>query len=353
MGCSVSVIVPVYNVEKFIDKCVQSIIDQTMTDIEVVLVDDGSTDNSLARCKRWAKNDARVKAYHQENQGVSVARNLGIEKSTGEYIAFIDSDDWIEPNYLEVLYNAASKKKADISICGFYFDYPDEVVARGHFEKDMEFNGRDEISQIQIQILAKNMSKIKNNSGDRIGAPWCKLFNASFIKENNLSFVPNLKRSQDVVFNLYALEQANKIVYTNQPLYHYLINPDSVCVKFSKSILTNVNAYLKEIGKFIAKYHKADAVFRDAYNTKVCTSVYKCMFQYFFDENYPGTKADMKRELDAYLDQEVFKKGLKNVKYQNLDKTEKVFVFFLKRRMYGVLLFLVKMRQKFIKVLRH
>ena len=92
MGCNVTVIVPVYNVEKFIDKCVQSVIDQTMTDIEVILVDDGSTDNSLARCREWANKDSRVKVYHQENQGVSVARNLGIEKSAGKYIAFIDSD---------------------------------------------------------------------------------------------------------------------------------------------------------------------------------------------------------------------------------------------------------------------
>lgn len=353
MGCNVTVIVPVYNVEKFIDKCVQSVIDQTMTDIEVILVDDGSTDNSLARCIEWANKDSRVKVYHQENQGVSVARNLGIEKSAGEFIAFIDSDDWIEPNYLEALYAIAKAKDADISICGFYFDYPDEVVARGHFEKNMEFNGKEDIAQIQIQILAKNMSRIKNNSGDRIGAPWCKLFKTGFIKENNLSFIPNLKRSQDVVFNLYALEYANKVVYTNQPLYHYTINPDSVCVKFSKSILTNVNAYLKEMGKFIAKYHKNDKMFRDAFNTKICTSVYKCMFQYFFDEQYPGTRADMRRELDEYLNQDLFKNGLRNVKYKNLDRTEKVFVFFLKRRMYGVLLFLVKMRQKFIKVLRH
>ena len=114
MGCNVTVIVPVYNVEKFIDKCVQSVIDQTMTDIEVILVDDGSTDNSLARCREWANKDSRVKVYHQENQGVSVARNLGIEKSAGKYIAFIDSDDWIDPNYLEV-YTLWQKRRMQIS----------------------------------------------------------------------------------------------------------------------------------------------------------------------------------------------------------------------------------------------
>mgnify|MGYP004515375493 CR=1 FL=1 len=353
MSYSVSVIIPVYNVEKYLDKCLLSVVEQTMKDIEIILIDDGSTDNSLLKCKEWESKDSRIKVYHQKNQGVSVARNLGIEKSMGDWIAFIDSDDWIEPNYVEELYKIARESDADISICGFYFDYSDESVARGHFEKDMQFNGRNEISQIQIQILAKNMSKIKNNSGDRIGAPWCKLFKSSFVKENDLNFIPNLKRSQDVVFNLYALEKAKKVVYTNQPLYHYLINPDSVCVKFSKSILSNVNAYLSAMKTFILTYHNNDGDFKDAYNTKVCTSVYKCMFQYFFNDNYPGTKHEMRKELDSYLNQDIFKKGLENVKYKNLDKTEKIFVFFLKRRMYGTLIFLVKMRQKFIKVLRH
>lgn len=352
MAVSISVIIPVYNVEKYIDKCIQSVINQSMTDTEIILVDDGSTDKSLVKCKEWSQKDDRVRAIHQTNQGVSVARNRGIKESSGEWIAFIDSDDWIEPNYLEVLYKAAVRKNIDISICGFYFDYPDEIVVRGHYEKDMEFNRREEISQIQIQIFAKNMSKIRNNSGDRIGAPWCKLFRSDFIKDNKLEFIPNLKRSQDVVFNLFALEHAIKVIYTNQPLYHYRINPDSVCVKFSKTILTNVNAYLNEMDAFITKYHENDIVFRDAFSTKVCTSVYKCMFQYFFNENYSGSYRKMKRELNEYLSQNIFKNALKNVKYQNLDASEKVFVFCLKYRMIAILLFLVKMRQRFIKVLR-
>ena len=349
----VSVVIPVYNVEPFIGACIESVCKQTVKDIEIILVNDGSTDNGAAVCEDWCRKDSRVRLINQANQGVSVARNRGIQESSGEWIAFIDSDDWIEPNYLEVLVETAEENKADIGICGFYFDYPDEVVARGHFEKDMLFKGRDEVSQIQIQILAKNMSKVKNNSGDRIGAPWCKVFRASFIKDNKLEFIPNLKRSQDVVFNLYALEKAETVAYKNLPLYHYRINPDSVCVKFSKTILTNVDMYLKEMRRFIARYHKEDAVFKDAFYTKVCTSVYKCMFQYFFDEQYPGTSKEMKKELQEYLSQDVFQTALKKVKYKNLETTEKVFVFCLKHRMYGTLQFLVKMRQRFIKVLRH
>ena len=349
----VSVIIPVYNVEKFLDECVKSVCNQVLKDIEVLLIDDGSTDSSGVVCNKWRQRDERVKVICQPNQGVSAARNRGIEEAKGEWIAFIDSDDWIEPDYLQVLYENAVKKNADISICGFYFEYPDETVTRGHFEKDMVFSGKEEVCQIQIQILAKNMSAIKNNSGDRIGAPWCKLYNANYIKRNQLEFIPNLRRSQDVVFNLYALEHAETIVYKNIPLYHYRINEESVCSKFSKQILENVNNYLREMQHFIMKYHRGDEVFAAAFNTKICTSVYKCMFQYFFDERYPGSYAEMKRELKAYLSQKIFTHALRNVKYQNLDKTEKVFVFCLKHGMIATLFLLVKMRQRFIKILRH
>lgn len=351
--CIVSVIIPVYNVEKYLDDCLASVCTQTMKEIEIILVDDGSTDSSAEICKKWADKDLRMRFISQPNQGVSVARNTGIKASRGEWIAFIDSDDWIDPDYLEKLYGCAVKNNADISICGFYFNYPDSEVKRGHYENDMLFKGRDEVSQIQIQILAKNMSRIKNNSGDRIGAPWCKLFKASFIHDNRLEFVPGLRRSQDVVFNLYALEKAQFVAYTNIPLYHYRIIEESVCNKFSAKILTNVKAYLGEMQRFLQKYHSDDSVFKDALNTKICTSVYKCLFQYFFNEQYPSSYKQMKKELLEYLSDLVFKCGIEQVKYKNLDMAEKVFVFCLKHRWISALYALVSLRQKFIKVLRH
>ncbi len=349
----VSVIIPVYNVAKYIDDCVSSVCSQTMKNIEILLVDDGSTDNSAEMCARWTEKDSRVRLIQQPNQGVSVARNRGIEESRGKWIAFIDSDDWIEPEYLETLYKNAVKNNTDVSICGFFFDYPDEQVARGHYPTDMSFNGRKEVSRIQIQILAKNMCGIDGNSGDRIGAPWCKLFKADFIKSNKLTYVPGLRRSQDVVFNLYALEKAEKICYVNIPAYHYRIIEESVCNKFSKQILLNVTAYLSEMDRFIQTYHNNDSVFREAFYTKTCTSVYKCLFQYFFHEQYPDSFKAMKKELGEYLAQPVFAQALKSVKFKNLDKTEKIFVFCLKHNMIRTLNMLVKLRQRLIKKVRH
>ena len=348
----VSVVIPVYNVEKYIDDCVKTVCAQTLKEIEIILVDDGSTDNGAAVCEQWVQKDARVRLIRQPNQGVSVARNKGIETARGEWIAFIDSDDWIDEGYLEVLYETAVKNQADVGLCGFYYDYPDQMVARWHFEKDMLFKGRDEVSQIQIQILAKNMSRVKNNSGDIVGAPWCKLFNTRFLRDNELRFIPGLRRSQDVVFNLYSFEKAQTVAYVNKQLYHYRQNQESICRTFSKKILSDVDNYLREMKKFIGIYHKEDVIFKEAFKVKVTTSVYKCLFQYFFDERYPGSRREMKEELKQYLDQGGFRESIRDVKYKNLELTEKVFAFCLKHELIGILQMLVRMRQKFIRILK-
>ena len=114
----ISVIVPVYKVEKYLNKCVDSIVNQTFTDIEIILVDDGSPDNSGKMCDDWSQKDRRIRVIHKENGGLSDARNRGIQESSGEYIIFIDSDDFIEPKMLEVLYNLATDHDADVAISG-------------------------------------------------------------------------------------------------------------------------------------------------------------------------------------------------------------------------------------------
>ena len=116
----VSIIVPVYNVEKYLCQCLESLVHQTLTDIEIICVNDGSTDNSLGILNKYAQLDSRIKVFSQKNQGVSSARNLGLEKVNGEYITFVDSDDWIELNACEILYNTAQERNTDILLCSYY-----------------------------------------------------------------------------------------------------------------------------------------------------------------------------------------------------------------------------------------
>ena len=144
MNPLISLVIPVYNVEKYLDKCMESVLAQTYDNYEVILVDDGSTDNSGKMCDEYAERDSRVTVYHQKNSGVSVARNVGIENAKGEFISFIDSDDWVDESYLEKLVNAQIKYNADLTICEYTNVYADgrPNVRRRSFESDVYYKIR-------------------------------------------------------------------------------------------------------------------------------------------------------------------------------------------------------------------
>ena len=130
----ISVIVPVYNVEKYLDRCMKSILQQTYHRLEIILVDDGSTDASAAMCDAYARRDSRIRVVHKQNGGLSDARNAGLELAAGDYIGYVDSDDWIEPDMYEYLLENALKYQADIAVCGRVERYVDKEVVRGFSE---------------------------------------------------------------------------------------------------------------------------------------------------------------------------------------------------------------------------
>lgn len=139
----ISIIVPVYNVEKYLEKCVRSILAQTFTDFELILVDDGSPDSSGAMCDQFAEQDQRVKVIHKENGGLSDARNAGIEIATGEYLGFVDSDDYIADDMYELLYTNIVKEDADLSICGIY----DVYEGKEPVEKQQQYIVLDKVAK--------------------------------------------------------------------------------------------------------------------------------------------------------------------------------------------------------------
>ena len=153
----ISIIVPVYNVEAYLHQCLQSILDQTYTNLEIIVVDDGSTDHSPAICDHFAALDARVKVIHKKNGGQSAARNIGLDTASGEYIGFVDSDDWIDNDMYETLYNLISQYGADISACTHYLEYEDgrPTVYRSK-EEIMTFNHADVMKTLFEDKIIKN-----------------------------------------------------------------------------------------------------------------------------------------------------------------------------------------------------
>lgn len=205
----ISIIVPVYNVEKYIDGCINSILKQTLDDYELILVNDGSTDNSGNKCVEWSKKDNRIKVIHQDNQGLSEARNSGLKIASGDYITFIDSDDTIAPVYLETLYNNAQKYDAEVSVCNYRLVWEKEENANQNpgVEAAIEMSGRDASGQI-----------VKENKRFMITA-WGKLYHKSLTP---LLFYPKGRTHEDEFVTYKVLYQAKNVAVTMAPLYFYL-----------------------------------------------------------------------------------------------------------------------------------
>ena len=211
----VSIIIPIYNPGEYFDKCLDSAINQTLTDIEIICIDDGSTDDSINLLEKYSKNDKRFKIFHQENLGAGAARNKGIENANGEFIIFLDSDDWIEKDMCEKLYNHAKHLDADLVLFDVIWYHKNNKKELFKYFNDEEFN-HDYNSFVFNRVLIHD--KIVNPS---LGVIWSKFYKASFLKNNNIKF-STYKIYNDVVFHFKTILSADKIAYYPYVFYHYI-----------------------------------------------------------------------------------------------------------------------------------
>jgi len=223
----VSIIVPVYNVEKYLQCCMDSLLNQTLTNIEIILVDDGSPDNCPAMCDEYAKQDHRVKVIHKKNEGLGYARNSGIEIATGKYVAFVDSDDYVELYAYQKLYDLATETKTDV----VYFTYQrfnnqgDTWGKSNRSEK--RYNTEEDIRYFMLDMIANPPNAM--NDQDLTVSSCCALYSNDTIKRYELKFKSERELvSEDLLFNLDYLLHANSIVVIPDTLYNYRVNQFSL-----------------------------------------------------------------------------------------------------------------------------
>lgn len=221
----ISVIVPVYKVEKYLDRCIDSILAQTFKDFELIIIDDGSPDKCPEMCDNWAKKDNRIIVIHQKNMGVSAARNAGIKIARGQYFTFVDSDDWISENMIQLLFDLIKKYEADISICNFV--KTDRKIDTTFKQKNQEkIYTQDEFMKIILKI----------HSNRTIHYPWGKLYKRKVI--NDKQYPVGIPNGEDVEGMFKAVIRSDKIVETTEIGYFYFENIESVTrKKFGKSLL--------------------------------------------------------------------------------------------------------------------
>ena len=233
----ISIIVPVYNVEKYICRCIDSILAQTYKDFELILVDDGSTDSSGKICDDYKERDKRIKVIHKENGGLSSARNVGIDVAEGDYIGFIDSDDYIRKDMYEILYKCIQKNNCDISICNYLF-IDEDGNGVTHMNNDLPI--KDEIISGYEAI-----EKMCSYKGFYYITAWNKLYNKHIISSNKFP----IGRVHEDVFNSYKiLFNSNKVGCVYEPLYYYTINSNGITHKaFNIKRLDILYAYIERI----------------------------------------------------------------------------------------------------------
>ena len=247
----ISTIIPVYNSEKLLRKCLDSIKNQTLKEIEIICIDDGSSDSSLSILKEYESSDNRFKVFHQENMGAGAARNKGLDESCGQFILFVDSDDYIEAETCEKLYEQANRLDCDLIL----FD------SMRHFENNrnlnlIHFKENDEIDYT-IRVFDCEYFRDRIFDGE-YGVIWNKLYKTSFIKANNIQF-PNHKIYNDVEFHVKTTLLAKKISYVKGIFYHYIrLGQSSLQTSFVKTnhaivffdVLHNLVDFLVEQNRF-------------------------------------------------------------------------------------------------------
>ena len=226
----ISVIVPAYNVDKYIEKCLDSILNQSYKNIEVIVIDDGSSDNTFSICQRYCGIDSRVKLVHQENSGVSAARNHGLKMCSGTCVLFVDADDWIESSMIEELYDALIIHNADLVVSNYFKDNinsSDTTTTQSN--KDFYLLDKEHESLIMLASCFLNPNEWPYffpsfmNCGYNMCSPFAKMYRTSFIKDNKLLFNELMVLGEDQDFNMRFVNSINRICYCTKPYYHYTI----------------------------------------------------------------------------------------------------------------------------------
>ena len=258
----VSVIVPVFNTEKYLKRCIDSLINQTLQELEIIMVDDGSKEDCAGLCDELLALDSRIKVIHKKNGGLGYARNTGLENATGEYVGFVDSDDYIEPEMYETLYNASVEYDSDLAISGFcfvggnMFSEGDEITKKIYFDEYTEFKKED-----MNNLLLGVIGALPNEPDDsRYGVSVCKnIFKTSLIKEKNLKFMSEREiLSEDTIFMIDFIKEAHSAIGIPEAYYCYVRNEGSLSKSYKSDRFIKSMIFLDELEKRIGNTIKKE-----------------------------------------------------------------------------------------------
>ena len=345
---TLSFIVPVYNVEKYIVSCIESLLNQngSNNDIEIILVDDGSTDRSLEICKEYESRFDRIKVFHQRNMGANVARNLGLKQATGEWVCFVDSDDWVDEGLCRTLSTEMSKDW-DIIIYSYKKVSKRKICSGAPNAKYMEIYG-DEFRRLEVAALNKTAPGKYNLSCIDITLVWNKLYRRRFLLAHNLQFEPSMPKIQDLEFNLNVFSHARKAVYLDKELYYYRINEDSVTHRYQPDIIEKFNIVNSCIEEFVRNNPRKEL--KQAYYERIATHLRTIMVLYLCNKNNDEKYSMRKKKFLELLQIEPYRTAMKRVDLSNFPFKERVLSTAIKYHSFAGCTLLYKMEKILEKV---
>ncbi len=322
----VSVIVPCYNVERYVALCIESLVSQTLKDIEIILVDDGSPDNSGKICDEYKDRDERIKVIHKANGGVSAARNDGLKEATGEYVIFVDSDDYVPSNACEVMYLKAIETSSDI-VVGDVIRVADDGKEEYSQMYDSAFTTSDRklIDALVATALYKNYCPLPAKSGAAFGygGPWNKLVRRKLLSDHHISFDESVKGLfDDILYSAHIMAAANTVSYVHEAVYCYRLLGGSITQTYKKNMPEIAEAIIAAATDFV-KRHEDNEMLKEAYYAFVIRMVSFTLPRYYCHRNYPGGLWQAARALRGVMSSSPYCEAAKGVNQNKLTRGQR------------------------------
>ncbi len=342
----VTVVLPIYNVELYLDKCIQSVVDQTYSNLEILLIDDGSPDNCPKICDEWALKDDRIRVIHKQNEGLGMARNTGIENATGEYICFFDSDDYIAPETIENTYSLAANENAEIVVFGFCnVDFQDQVFSQfvPFVEDKAVYAGQDVLAEFFPDYISSN--PYRKEPCRFYMSPCMMLYSTEMISRSGWRFVSEREIISEDIYSLLSLFQyVNKVAVLPEALYYYRVNNASLSRSYRPDRYLRIKHFYLECLKLCERLGYDDEIAHRVSKHYLGFTIAAMKQECAVSASFIAAWQSVKRIAGDDVLHQVLKKNKKDV----VDVQKRILFFTIRNKLYflSTLLLMLKARKQ-------
>jgi len=338
----ISIVLPIYNVENYLERCIKSVISQTYKNLEIILVDDGSTDDCSKMCDEWAEKDNRIVVVHKNNQGLGMARNTGIEYAKGRFICFFDSDDFIENDMIENVYKVITKENAEMACFGYNVIKKDKIVQSNIPELKQYFYEGDDVIKVFLPELISENPKTGKKSGLNMSA-WSCMYSKELIEENNWRFVSERKIiSEDIYSLLYLYKNVKRVAVVKKAFYNYCENPNSLTQTYREDRYIKIK-YFYQMSMQACEELAFSEDIKMRINYPYLANTIAAMKQIV---NSNEERKNKRNNLKNILYDDVLNEVLKKVKRNKFSLSRKILFFLMRKKALNLIVLLIWLNEK-------